>query len=109
MGYNTFFNLDWEPRNQIIDKAIGDYIEANQDGLYGIDRDGYGIDWYKWYEEYRNPEMIALSNAFPHILFTLSGEGEERDDNWKMYIMNGKYLMSYGRIIYDEVNLDDLI
>lgn len=42
----------------------------------------------KWYEHEK--EMRDLSIEFPDILFKLHGEGEENEDVWDKYFMNGK-------------------
>jgi hypothetical protein len=42
----------------------------------------------KWYDHEK--DMRALSSAFPDVLFCLSGDGEEHDDFWKEYYMNGR-------------------
>ena len=47
--------------------------------------------WYgnaKWYDS--DEDMLRLSCRFPDVLFTLSGEGEERDDEWYAYYLNGR-------------------
>ena len=42
----------------------------------------------KWYTD--DKEMLKLSKKFPDVLFKLHGEGEESDDIWERYFMNGK-------------------
>lgn len=47
--------------------------------------------WYanaKWYES--DEDMLRLSSRFPDVLFTLRGQGEERDDEWYAYYLNGR-------------------
>lgn len=54
----------------------------------------------KWYDH--DEDMLALSKAFPNIVFVLTGEGEDRDDNWISYYKNGQIEVCHGRIVYDE-------
>ena len=42
----------------------------------------------KWYQH--EDDMKRFSKLYPHILFELSGEGEESGDIWKKYFLNGK-------------------
>lgn len=45
-------------------------------------------DASKWYDNEK--EMIELSKEFPDVLFKLHGAGEESEDIWDEYFMNGK-------------------
>lgn len=45
-------------------------------------------DECKWYEHER--EMRDLSKEFPDIVFKLHGEGEDNEDVWDKYFVNGK-------------------
>lgn len=42
----------------------------------------------KWYDH--DKDLEAFSKKYPQYLFELSGEGEERDDLWKLFAMNGR-------------------
>lgn len=42
----------------------------------------------KWYEY--SHDMCLLSKKYPGILFHLCGEGEDRDDVWDAYYLNGE-------------------
>ena len=42
----------------------------------------------KWYDNEK--EMLELSKEFPDVLFKLHGIGEESEDIWNEYFMNGK-------------------
>ncbi len=87
MGYYTNFDLDfdWSKKDEVekwlnenedkFDYDIVDIIDGNSDSL-------------KWYDH--KEDMLVLSNQFPDILFTLSGEGEENKDIWKEYYKGGK-------------------
>jgi hypothetical protein len=42
----------------------------------------------KWYDH--EEDMEKISSQFPGILFVLKGEGDESDDLWKNYFLNGQ-------------------
>lgn len=45
-------------------------------------------DEYKWYNN--EEDMRLLSKEFPDILFKLHGKGEDNEDIWDKYFMDGK-------------------
>jgi hypothetical protein len=57
------------------------------------DHDGVNILFYteepiKWYEH--DDFLKKLSNKFQDVVFQLNGSGEEEDDKWIKYFLNGK-------------------
>ena len=90
MGYYTVYTLKWEPTDSTVE--IEEYIRKKQtedeNFAYGINPSGEMADSVKWYDH--DIDMKILSKAFPKIVFTLSGEGEESGDVWKTYYKNGK-------------------
>lgn len=81
-------------------KMISEYIEKNKDAFYAIDEYGESQDTAKWYDH--EDSMKALSKAFPSVLFTLNGEGEESGDLWNKYFLNGKMQVAKGVIQFDK-------
>lgn len=79
-------------------------------GHLGVLEDGdadYG--WYgnaKWYSH--DEDMLELSKKFPTVLFTLFGDGEETEDLWYTYYLNGAYQHAPARIVYDDFSEDSL-
>lgn len=57
-------------------------------------------DSMKWYSHDR--DILELSKHFPSVIFELSGEGEDHDDNWITYYHNGEMETLHGRIVYDQ-------
>lgn len=92
MGYQTWYDLNIEPRNQ----EILDYIEQNED-LYAIQENH---DTCKWYDHEK--DMKKLSKLFPDTVFSLKGEGEEAEDIWFKHFKNGKMQECYAKITFDE-------
>jgi len=91
MGYYTDFEMEtiefasekeavWFAHS--LSKDTG--LIPKQDGVFV---GGYSQDnkWHNW-----EKDMVTFSLAFPEVLFSISGEGEENDDIWKAKIKNGK-------------------
>lgn len=102
MGYYTHFkivlgNVEQENKKQIIED-----LEKYCPGLVSLlkceFREGYEYDditakqgeyiYGKWYNF--EEEMTELSKHYPNLNITIQGSGEEVEDNWKMYIKEGK-------------------
>lgn len=60
----------------------------------------YDLAWWEAEGKQRGYErdMADLSEAFPDITFCLCAHGEERDDIWDGYWLNGDCEMCYGMI-----------
>lgn len=55
-------------------------------------------DAVKWYEH--EDVMTEISKKFPSATFLLQGEGEDRDDQWEQYYLNGEMEACYPEIIW---------
>lgn len=77
---------------------LEDFVE-NEDTKSRID---YGLsfdsdDEYTWYDN--EEDMRLLSKEFPDILFKLHGEGENNEDIWDKYFINGKMQYCLAKIM----------
>lgn len=75
-------------------KKINNYVNFN--GLVN----SYG-ELYKWYEW--RTQMLQLAREFPSIHFTLSGEGEAREDNWIADFIDNRFAFRRAEIVYPEL------
>jgi len=109
MGYYTIYTLKWKADKQT-STLIRKYIDEAQNDLeqfYGLDYDGRSPgEPSKWYDH--DEDMKGLSLAFPEIVFTLHGEGEEVGDLWNKYYLNGKVHVAEAQITYPPFNPDEL-
>lgn len=86
MGYYTRFNLNIEPvKGSIITEEQRKQLSIDFANLLG-EREafkdltsGWCPEW-KWYGYHE--DMMQLATHFPNILFTLEGDGEDREDWW---------------------------
>jgi hypothetical protein len=86
--------------NYLVAKYIEDHnVDENSDMSYCLEPDGTSSEPCKWYEHVE--EMKKMSLAFPNVLFTLAGEGEESGDVWRKYFLNGKVQVSKIKMEFD--------
>lgn len=106
MGYYTYFTLEAYEDGRLVspekEAAITTALEEIfESGLGEVSSwHSYFYDSMKWYEH--DIDMLSLSKKFPEVLFILSGEGEERDDNWITYYKNDEIETCHGRIVFEE-------
>ncbi len=53
-------------------------------------------------------DVAELSRIFPYVMFALDGKGEQYDDLWIKYFMNGKMQECRAIITYPEFDPDQL-
>jgi len=122
MGYYTDYQLDPNAQNIFSRddichpdrtyQAIEDFLhglKGNAPFSHLLDAWNEGAISATWYDHRK--DMIELSVAFPDVLFTLWGHGDEPDDLWQEYYLNGKCQVARAEIIYpafDESQLRSL-
>lgn len=114
MGYYTYYTLHIKEASRADVENI--WVYANEecpDFIYVFGDEipeSYAIDAEEpntWYHFLDN--MVKISEAFPHVLFVLHGEGEVTADLWNAYFQNGKYQMCRAEIIYPEYDPSKMI
>lgn len=100
MGYYTQYSLSFDESETEVVVELEKYAEEDY-GKWCIYGAWVGdLDATKWYDH--DKDMKELSKKFPHVLFTLEGEGEESGDIWKKYYKNGKCQRCRAKITFDE-------
>lgn len=100
MGYYTQYSLDIK----YLGKNHGDWHDLEERVMAATIPNDYGTVGElvsggincKWYDH--DKDMKSISFAFPDVLFILEGSGEETDDRWKAYFLNGKTQRCAGEI-----------
>lgn len=121
MGYYTHYQLSWDkpaPDERVVearkrlgdmadefvpyvpDQKIVDYIREHDAILHAVGEDGHDGSQATWYDH--EADMRAMSAAFPGVLFTLSGSGEESNDIWKLFFRDGLMCGGEASIVYPE-------
>ena len=101
MGYYTIFKLSAKD-SEITDDMKKELSTINSyyfDNMNLIDELVEGWFEAKWYDYVDNIKMLSLK--FPTIVFILEGDGEENDDMWVAYFMNGKVQYEKAKITYN--------
>lgn len=116
MGYNTHYSLKVELMigskvAELVDESplsevIKELREGNEEAAYVLDENGGSEEGGKWYEH--ETEMKEFSLAHPNLLFTLHGEGEENDDIWTKYFLNGKVQVARAQVQIAPFNFKEL-
>ena len=83
----------------------GHYGENEQHILWEKTLEGDSpSDWYNHQED-----MAKISMNRPHVLFQLTGRGEDSaGDNWREYYLGGKVQQVFGEMTYPEFEADKL-
>lgn len=111
MGYYTCFMLDVKlpdnsaehPKKLEVLKAL---LNENECAQYALDEEGQTLSDAKWYES--NEELKEFSKKFPDALLVLDGDGENCEDVWIAYFLNGKSQTCVGRMEYDDFDSSKL-
>ena len=109
MGYYTIFKLSAKD-SEITDDMKKELSTINSyyfDNMNLIDELIEGWFEAKWYEYERDVKILSLK--FPTIVFILEGNGEESDDMWVAYFMNGKMQYEKAKITYNSFDPNKLI
>jgi len=61
----------------------------------------------KWYDH--NKDMIRISKKYSNTLFQLDGAGEESDDLWRKYFLNGNMQEVQVEVVYGKFDINKLI
>ena len=75
----------------------------------GLERRGHSMtSWCSWYNH--DVDMLALSSAFPYILFDLTGYGGASNyDVWRKYYFDETCERVEGVVVFDECTIDKWI
>lgn len=110
MGYYTYFNLSVEnekdfSKEELLNASralaeITNIVEPSYiredviNPFYWVSEDSM-----KWYDFEK--DMTRLGELFPKMIFVLYGEGEERDDTWRLFVKEKEVVFQMAHIYYD--------
>ncbi len=110
MGYYTMYELDVRLPDELSGSehvVAWDAICTDFNALFGTEVDygeWHGTHWsayatMKWYDH--EVRMSKLSRKHPGVVFGLTGYGEDNDDMWRKYFLNGMVQVCKARISFD--------
>ena len=115
MGYHTTFELSWgavggdplkDPPSLDLLRKVSDWIMAQKVAdpwfLHPLTSGGSSVQEAKWYDDERWPQMYRLSKQFPNLLFELYGVGQEAEDQWIEYWLDGRLQEAPAFISFDD-------
>jgi hypothetical protein len=79
-----------------LDSLIEELRAGNEEARCVLAEDGSPEESGKWYEHQDDMRRFSLLHC--NILFTLHGEGEENDDLWNEYYLNGNLQVAKAQI-----------
>jgi hypothetical protein len=96
MGYYTVYDIEFK---NVPDDIAEEFLigEINRASRYTNVFSGTEIKWYD-----HDTDMRRISSQYPYILFILHGIGEDNDDRWIKYYMNGLTQYAPARFVYDD-------
>ncbi len=101
MGYFTHFSLNfYDPSGQLDFPDVLKHLNDEVISIRAFEDDGTPCEAVKWYNhEY---DMAQLSLRHPDVIFFLEGIGENPEDLWRKYFLNGRMQLAPAKIHYDE-------
>jgi hypothetical protein len=88
---------------EVIEQLRRECSEAS----YALAADGSTHEAARWYEH--EADLRAFSRQYPHLLFTLRGEGQDNTDIWALYVVNGKSHKARAQIMIPPFDASELV
>jgi hypothetical protein len=101
MGYYTRYELEIQNGSNDLIQELREFSEV---ASWAIDKNGLTEDEAKWYDH--QEELQVFSKLHPTVIFKLIGVGEDSQDFWHEYYMDGKMQNCKGVITYPQFNSD---
>ena len=112
MSYDTQYHLTWDGNSPTIEDVAAKAAEILDETTPGTreheNNAGYwagtltGDNICKWYEH--EVQMARLSREWPQTMLELSGKGEDDEDLWKKYFLNGRVHAVTAQVTYQPFN-----
>lgn len=104
MGYYTYYDLAFSEfgSTKTIDEIHDWLVKRNIIG-YALSDDFGSLDAVTWYDH--EEDMEELSLEFPEVIFTLHGEGDNKEDIWEKHFLGGLMQTCYAEIIIPDFDM----
>ena len=116
MAYMTTYNLEWDldppTQQQVFEQitVLKDHIHPDSPQFqlaFDVTKEilAYGEE-DPWYDCHLHMTIVSLT--WPQTTFTLSGKGDDREDNWKAFYLAGKSHIVKAETVFPHFNPSDL-
>lgn len=96
-----------EEVRDVLEEISGYSFDTNAERAYNPEGNHlFSSDRYKWYGY--DVDVIELSKRYPHLVFTVYGEGEEPADIWMHKFFKGKHKRSDAIFTIPPIELEEL-
>lgn len=110
MGYYTNHSLELENKSTRSEQDVRTIVREKLRSLdilgYALDEEFESEESTKWYSH--NEDMRKISSEVNDVVFRLKGYGEESEDIWIEYYLNGKSQRCEAKISFDEFDISKL-
>ena len=103
MGYYTSHSFDVPNAPELIKVFRAECENA----AFSLTETGYPSESSKWYDQ--EDDMKNFSAKHPGILMIAEGVGDDPDDRWREYYMDGKMQNAQVRTVYNEFDASKLV
>jgi hypothetical protein len=81
--------------------------EVNEEAKFAIDGEGNCLEGSKWYEH--ESDLKKFSKIYPGWLFSLHGQGEQPEDIWNCYFVDGRCQVEEAVVVIGEFDPSKLV
>ena len=108
MGYNTDYKLEIEGTEYL--NPIEEYdLRKDICELLSLQpKSDISLIYFEGKYYQIQPELKKLAKKYPTLVFDLSGDGEDRDDRWRLAVKGNKSCYKKAEPVKIEISLDEL-
>ena len=116
MGYQTYHTIDVHeaPPHKVINEDFWNRVATMLSEISGY-AEGEFDEWQgsltvygQWYDMSIHMKILSSLDEFLDVMFKVHGEGEENEDIWDYYVLNGRDAIYYATVTIPPLDPKDL-